>query len=235
MADDLIHEIEESIKQEKLEKFWKEYGPYLIAAIVLAVLFTALVSGWRGWNDKINASQTSAVIQALAEEDQVAAIDKIAAELRPNQRAVAQLTTAGLLARDEKMEQALAHYNAAATDKDIKPVFRDLALLMAARTEWAMNAPEMDAQSILTKIKPLWESDKSPWRWHAHMLAAVIEAHANENYAAARDHLAVITTAQGLPRSIQDRARALDHVYTMKMPETETPKTTPSEKEEPEG
>ena len=235
MSNDLIHEIEESIKQERLEKLWKEYGPYLIASIVLAVLFTALLTGWRGWNHKINANQTSAVIMALDKEDQVAALEEISAGLRPNQRAVSYLTAAGLLIRDGRNEQALQQYQSAAADRNIKPLFRDLAQLMAVRLEWSMAAPDMDARMLLSTLQPLMENKKSPWQWHAHIQAAVIQAHAYDNFAAARDHLAVIATAQNLPRSLQERAKALDHVYALKMAAAEKKRAAAPAQEEPEG
>ncbi len=238
MADDLIHEIEESIHQERLEKLWKEYGSYLIAAIVLVVLATALVSGWRSWNSKVNTSQTTAMIEALEKEDKVAALDQIIQGLRPSQRAIAHLTAAGLLLRDGEQEAALEHYTKTASNKDIKPVFRDLAQLMAVRLEWGMDSGEAQSspQVLLARLKPVWSDKKSPWRHHAHLQAAMILAHANGDYNGAREHLTLITTAEGVPQSLAERARSLAHVYALKMDESasaEIPAETAQE--EPEG
>lgn len=231
MSNDLIHEVEESIKQERLERLWKEYGGTLIAAAVLAVVITAGVTAYRNWNSRVNISQTTAVIEALGQDDQVAAIDQIAATLRPDQRAVATLTAAGILARDGKAEEALAHYKQAANDRDIEPIFRDLAGLMAARLEWTMAKPDLNPQLLLGTLATITDKKDSPWRYHAHMQAAVILAHAYENYSEARDHLAVITSATDLPSSLQERASALAHVYGLKMADASRNNT----KEEPEG
>ena len=35
------------LRQERLHAWWKEYGPYLIAGCVLAVIFTGVSAGWR--------------------------------------------------------------------------------------------------------------------------------------------------------------------------------------------
>ncbi len=216
MADDLIHEVEESLKQERLERLWKDYGSYLIAAIILTILLTALVTGWRGWNSKVNISQTSSVIEALEQEDQVSELEKIMTGLRPGHRAISHLTAAGLLLRDDKKEEALKHYKGAANNKDLAPVFRDLAQLMAVRLEWSMEESETGPQTLLAMLKPLWEDQSSPWQWHARMQAAIIEAHANTDYTAAHDHLSAVMTAQNIPSSLIERARALDQVYALK-------------------
>lgn len=217
MTNDLIHEVEESIKQERLEKFWKEYGSYLIAAAILAVLLTALFTGWRSWNQKVNISQTTALIEALDQENKPAALEQITGTLRPNHRAIARLTAAGLLLRDGKQEEALASYKAAAEDRDIQPVFQDLARLMAVRLEWGMQKPDANPQTLLAALQPIWEDNGSPWRWHAHEQAAVILAHAQKDYVNARAHLAKIIEAKDILPSLQERARALDHVYVQKI------------------
>lgn len=217
MADDLIHEVEESLKQEKMEKLWKEYGGYLIAAIIMAVLLTAIITGWRSWNSKINARQTSAIIEALAEENQINELNIITAGLRPGQRAVSHLTSAGLLLRDNQKEEALEHYKIAAHDKNIQPVFRDLAQLMVVRLEWSMKNSDTKPQEMLAMLKPLWQNKDNPWQSHAHMQAAIILAHADADYKTAREHLNMVISATDIPASLIERARALDQVYAFKM------------------
>jgi len=239
MTNDLIHEVEESIKQEQLEKFWKEYGSYIIAAAILAVLITALVSGYRAWNAKINTSQTTALIEALDQDDKVAALDGITPTMRPSHRAISYLTAAGLLADDGKQEEALKHYQTAANDRDIEPVFRDLAQLMAVRLEFAMEKPGANPQSFVAALQPIWENAQSPWRYHAHEQAALILAHAQNDYVNARAHLrAILEAKEGVMPSMQERARALDHVYVQKISAAaaEKPADAPAEtKEKPEG
>ena len=239
MTNDLIHEVEESIKQERLEKLWKEYGSYLIAAAILAVLLTALFTGWRSWNEKVNISQTTALIEALDQENKPEALEQITGSLRPNHRAIARLTAAGLLLRDGKQEEALSSYRAAADDRDIQPVFRDLSRLMAVRLEWGMQKPDANPQALLAALQPIWEDGANPWRWHSHEQAALILAHAQNDYVNARAHLAKIIEAKDIPPSLQERARALDRVYVQKIaaaaPADDGAADTTDAKEKPEG
>lgn len=221
MTNDLVREVEDSIRQEQLQTFWKEYGPYLVGAAVLAVLLTAAVAGWRGWTGRIHAGETTALLQALDTKEAPAALEKAEAELTGGRRAAAGITAAGLLARDGKQKEAADRYRATAQDGDVPRDFRQFALLMAVRTEWAMEKDGKDdvdsaAQGFLDSLQTVWSDESSPWRWHAFIQAALILAHDRQDYAQARRMLDPVLAAQGLAPSLAERARALDHVYALK-------------------
>ncbi len=237
MADNLIHEIEEDIKREKLETLWKEYGGYLIAALVLAVLLTALVSGWRSWNARVNVTQTTALINALDREtpsEQITAVNEVVTGLRPDHQATAHLTAAGLALREENAEAALAHYNAIAQNADASDLFRELALLMAVRLETDMAAADgtgIDAPALTARLAPLRNNPGTPWRWHAYLQSALIAAHVSGDYAQARSYLAEITMQEGLPPSLMERAQALTHIYSLQDTSAADTQTTTDEAE----
>ena len=48
---DMIRDVDESLKQDRLHALWKEYGPTLITAAILLVLVTAIMAGYRGWKE----------------------------------------------------------------------------------------------------------------------------------------------------------------------------------------
>ncbi|PJB70984.1 MAG: hypothetical protein CO093_06325 [Alphaproteobacteria bacterium CG_4_9_14_3_um_filter_47_13] len=224
MADELIHEIKDAIAQDRLERFWKEYGSYIIAAAVLTIMLTALLTGWRSWNTKINITQTDAIIEALDDTDKTAALESIKDDMRPGRRVIAELTAAGLLLEADQKEDALQHYQTVAADRKVDPVFRDLALLMAVRLEGDREqSTPADARNLLEKLQPLWSDSSNPWQYQAHLQAAMILAHDFKDYAQARDHLAVIMTAETVPPTLTQRAQALDHVYNLKMAASSLP------------
>src|ERR1035437_9225301 len=109
--NELIHEVEESLRQEKLQAMWKEYGPYFIAGCILSVLFTAFSAGWRHHEYSVHAAQTAAITAALEDPDPAASLDKITGSLRPGARSLALLTEAGTLLQKDKKTEALAVYN----------------------------------------------------------------------------------------------------------------------------
>jgi hypothetical protein len=63
---DIFQEVDEAVRREKLEKLWKRYGNFVIAAAVVVLL---AVGGWRGyqWWDAKQAAQAGAAFDAAAE------------------------------------------------------------------------------------------------------------------------------------------------------------------------
>lgn len=217
--NDLIHEVEESLRQERIERLWKEYGPYIIAGVVLAVLLTGIMSGWRTWQEKTNMAATTALITAFDGEASgvPAAVDKIMPSLKGGQRAAADLTLAGMLMSDGKAAEALKRYQAVASDKAAPDVYRDLAELFAVRLEWSMKPDKAGAEGFLKRLAPMVADDKNPWRGHARIQAALIAAHALSDYFTAQEYLNPITRAQPseFPPSLKERAKALEHLYAL--------------------
>ena len=44
---DIIREVDEELRRERIEKLWQRYGVYIVAAAFLIVL---AVAGWRAWD-----------------------------------------------------------------------------------------------------------------------------------------------------------------------------------------
>ena len=229
MASDqnLILEIDEALKREKTEKFLKEYGPYILAGAVLAVIFTGLISGYRSWENKISAQQTSQLMQAMTSEDQVKALEELAPSLRPGPRAIALMTAASNLMTQDKTTEAQAIFKKASADKALPAVYRDLATLNDVRL--SSGAKDADGKALLAQLQPLMGKG-NPWRLHAHIEAALINANLLNDYATARTLLAPVVGAAeaDAPPSLITRARALDQVFGQKV--STAPKAEPTEK-----
>lgn len=236
MSNDLIHEVEESLKQERMEALWKEYGSYVIAACVLAVLFTAVITGWRSYNARANAHDTELVLTALDQDNKPEAIAEIVGQdLRGGHEAVARLTAAGLLMQDGEAEKALEHYRATAADGDVPKMFRELATYLAVRTEWGLDKEDADPAAYISELRPVISNDSSSWRWHSRVLAAMIYAEDMNDYSAAREVLKPVTEERNLPFSLIQTARALDQVYQQKLGSVAEPEAAATRTEEPEG
>lgn len=219
MASDqnLILEIDEALKREKTEKIFREYGPYILAGALLAVLFTGIISFYRSWENRANAENTALLMEAMSNEDQVKALEEIAPKLRPGQRAIAHMTAASVLLGKDKTDEAKTIYSKAASDKALPPMYRDLAALMSVRLTMSGDTKDLDATGLLAQLQPLLDKS-NPWRWHAHIEAALIAAHLQNDYAAARKHLETITNnGETVPPSLMTRARALDQVFSQKL------------------
>lgn len=219
--NELIHEVEETLKREELERFWQEYRFFIIGAIAAAILLTAAVSGWQGYKYKSDTAQTALLAGAMSAEEGnlAAALAEAAPKLTGGHRAMAFMAEAGTLQRAGKKQEALDIYRMAAADGSLPGVWRDMAALLSARAAWGLQDGKENAESaqaLLKDIAPLLKDEGSPWHHHALLLAAQIEAHGNGDYQAAHKYLTDIQQAANVPPSLRERAKALDHIFMIR-------------------
>lgn len=221
MADDLIQEVEDSLREERMAKFWQENGGYIIGGCILAVLLTAFISGWQGWNAKVNAHDTALIIEAIDSDDLVGNLEQVAPVVRAGPRTIALLTAAGKLFEEGRVEDARAQFDLIAMDQEIPDVFRDLAMLQSVRLDTQLlsksDPSEINeaAQALLVKLSALWQDDRNPWKFHARYQAGLITGSYLNDYKAAHQHLEVVMSEQNLVDSLKQRAEILDHVYEL--------------------
>ena len=215
----LIHEIEDSLRQERLHAWWKEYGPYLIAGCVLAVLFTAVAAGWRAHQAGVYGRQTAMIADAMASPDAAALLLKAAPGLKPSLRALALLNAANAQGQKPDNAAALATYRRAVADSRLPEPFHSFAVLQAAR--FGAAAPAPDDKALLASLQPLTRDAKNPWTGEARLEGALIAAHGLHDYKQARALLAPLLSATAIGDSSQApltaRAAALDHLYAAEM------------------
>lgn len=219
---DIFAEVDDALKQEKLEKLWQRHGGSIIAVMVAIIVATGANAGWKSWNQNINGKQTDLLLAAAEEEDMSAALEKAGQDLRPGLRGVALMTAAGSLLNDKKTDEALALYEKAAADSKIPAELRDLAVLMSVRLGLGKEDAAQKKDAFLAQLEPISSNAKSPWRYHADLEAATILAHFGNDYAAAQTRLENVLMDKQLPESLIAKARALSHVYGLRAAEAAT-------------
>lgn len=231
--DELIRDIEDSIRQERLTALWKEYGSYLIAGVLLAVLFTGLISGWRAWNDSTSAAATAVLLESLENPDAAASLSKIPDDLRGGPRALARLNEAALMLKDGKTDQALAVFEATRDDRATPPLYRDFATLMATRIGWDKNPDDTaGAQKRISALESV-TGKGGPWEAQARLQIALIAAHSLKDARRAQAELDAVLERENVPPSLRERARALQQVYAARLAPEENTDKKPAP--EPEG
>jgi predicted negative regulator of RcsB-dependent stress response len=216
MTNELIHDVEESLKQERIHALWKEYGPYLLSGVALAILFTALISGWRSWQYKVNSGHTATLVEAMSGDDIPANLSKVEKTLAPGQQAVAYLSHAGILLNQNKTDEALAVLKEAAANPDLPDPYGDLIQLQTVRLQWGKEHDKQAASAMLDSLKPLLDKPDSPWHWQARLQAALIYGQDMQDYTQANTQLAAIGAGQDVPPSLAGKARALSSLYALK-------------------
>lgn len=210
---DLLAEVDEMMRQERMVKLWKEHGNTLIAIIVAIILGTALSAGYKSWNKSVKESGTAALITALDDPSFPANISAEELEMRPGLKGLGLLSAAGTYLSEGKTDEALELLTQMEADKSIPDDLRDLAIISAVRIQAAQEEPPAD---LTERLSTITKNSKSPWRYHAHLESAVILATHQQKYAEAIEHLNAITDTPNLPASLYNKARALDRVYALK-------------------
>ena len=206
---DLFQEVDNAIKQEKIHEFWRKNGHFIVIAVLALIIGTAGYSAYTSWNESGNAKATETLMQAIVDENSMAALQEIAGDTRDGQRAIALLTAGGLAQAENNIEKAKELFYQLA-DSGGPRTLRDLAMIKAVSLETltAETAPE-----AIKKLTPIMD-DANPWRYHARVNAALAHAAAGD-YDRARTVLEPVIKSPGAPRMVRDYALKMDEVYRL--------------------
>ncbi|MEI9900409.1 MAG: tetratricopeptide repeat protein [Hyphomicrobium sp.] len=207
--DDLLRQVEEELRRERLEKIWKQYGTYILAAAALIVVG---VGGYKIWDGRrIAAAQASgetyesALLLLNDKKDGSAEkeFEKLAGDGVGGYRALAQLQLAGLQAKQGKKAEALATYDALASSSNGDVVLREFAQLQAA----GLRIGAVDFTEIENRLTPLM-TDTGAWRFSARELLGLAAYKAGKT-TEARSILTPLFVDQQTPQGIAERAQII--------------------------
>ncbi len=215
--DNLLLEVDEAMRWERVEKFWKKYSVHVIAFLALIVLLTAGMEIYRAWRDDARMKNTEALLTLLQDEKFPDNAQAQAGEMRGPLKSMALLIAAAEFMHNDKPKEALALFDQAAKDGSAAPDLRGLALLMRARL---LSSDPENKENLTASLDPVLKDRKSPWRPYALMEAASLAANHDGDFTKARAYLKRILDEEGLPDGVYAKAHALDQVYAQKEPKT---------------
>ncbi len=208
---DILREIDEAMRQERMEKFWKENGNTLVVFVVATILMTAVISGYRSWDRSERATGTDRALALMEDKTFPENIKEAKLDMRGGLRGIVLINGAQDFLNGGKPDEALALYTKAAEDKNIPGEMRGLAVLMQARLAKDVGADE----KLMKNLAGIAGDNGNPWQQHARIEAASYAA-ANNDYKTARKYLAGVMDEKDLPDTLYKKANALDHVYALK-------------------
>ncbi len=219
---DLLAEVDEIMRRERMEKFWHENKTFIIAFISLTILMTGVFSAYRAWDNSVKTSQTSALINLMESAEYPDNMLEADLDFRSSIRGIALMGAAGTFMSQDKPEEAAQLYQKVLDDTKISTDFRHLAILTLTRIN--ANKEGADASTLLAALEPVLK-DSSPWQPEARMEAAVINAHLKKDFSAANALLNEVLETKDLPPTLYERAQSLHHVYELQATETKTNET----------
>ena len=213
-TDNLIREVDEEIRREKLLRLWDQFGIYVVGVAALLVLG---IGGYRYM--EYQRSQTSGASGAryqaalqLAEagkpDEALKALESIGKDGGSGFATLAELRIAGAEAKKGNFDQAVAIY-----DKIAKLPSSDALLVGFAKLQAAMlrlgTADWTEMQNRLNDLRV----DSSPYRASARELLGIAAYKAGKTDEARRTFEQLITDKKA-PQSVGDRARIMMLVLT---------------------
>jgi hypothetical protein len=207
-VSDIFQEVDEEVRRERLEQLWKQYGNYIIAALILVL---ACIAAWRGyvyWQERKAAEAGAAyeAASALADEgkhtEAQAAFAKLASEGTAGYRTLARFREAAQLGLSDA-KAAVAAYDALAADASLGRSLQDLAAVRAG----LLLVDTAPYQELVTRVEPLTATDR-PFRHSARELLAFGAWRAGDN-AAARKWIDAVVADPETPSTIRSRVDVL--------------------------
>lgn len=173
-ADLLIREVDEDLRQDRMQQLWKRYGILVTGgavAIVLAVIAGQAYTAWET-DQRLESSARFASAQAMIEqssfENAATELALLAGEGSPGYRVLALFEQANLHMRQGEIERSLAAYDRVAGDSGIDQIYRDMARLKAAY----LRLDRDDPGAVSSSVAQLAQAN-SPWRHSAREIQAL--------------------------------------------------------------
>lgn len=203
---DIFQEVDEEVRRDQAQKYWKKYGRHMIAGLVALVLGTAAYVGWKEYDKRQSIQDSEAFLAALSlieagKADE--ARDRLAAlvgDAGAGYAMLAKFRAAALLGQSGDLRGAAESFDAIARDGGVDPLYARLADLY-----YVLYMIESgDPQVLAKRLEPLLAED-SAWRYSARELSAVLAIRMGDTKRAQNEYtrLADDTTA---PPGIRARA-----------------------------
>jgi hypothetical protein len=211
---DIFDEVEEELREERMQALLKKYAGLLFAAALLVI---GGVAGWKAWawyqdrRDLAAATSylsagTMAEVTGIASPDRAAAIaafQAVAANAPDGYRILARLREASLRADSGDLQGASALWDAVAADGSADPLLRDLANL----TWCVYHADNGDPALLEGRLKPLAAAGQ-PWRPLAQEQLALLDLRQGHTEAA-KTELKRLAADTAAPAGVRNRAGIL--------------------------
>jgi hypothetical protein len=213
---DLYQELQDDVRQRRLEELWKKWGNYVLggaAAILLGV------GGWQYWiyaqseaKEKASAEFMKAAqsFSAQGQETKAAeAFAKLAADAPGGYAMAARMQEAAARLMTGETAKAVEIYDQIAQDGLGGPVMADFARYRAALA-LADTAPQVD---VLNRLEPLTNKD-GPWSGLARELKAYVTWRAG-NLTEAQKQFDLLTKDETAPANVKMRAKNMSELIAL--------------------
>jgi hypothetical protein len=206
---DIIREVDEELRRERLANIWKKHSGLILFAVFLIVAGTA---GWRGYEYYAGkqadaAAERFVAAQKLAgdatkTDEAIKAFQAIAADAPSSYRLLARFSAAAELGQKDAKAGAAA-FDAIANDTSVEKLMREIASIRGA----ALVVDTADIAEMTKRLAPAL-ADGSAFRHSASELMALAHLRAG-NQAEAQKLFLLLAFDPETPPGMRNRAQRL--------------------------
>ena len=204
--DTFLREVDENLRRDQVQDFFKKNGKWIALAIVL---FLAAAGGFIYWQEYRNrqaaeqSEQLHAVFTDIAKGNRQTVPQRLGKLEQSHSeviRASAILTDAALALDTNNRSAAIAKYRELANDDSIAQVYRDVGTIRLTALEFDTLKPE----DVVARLEPLAKPG-NPWFGSAGEMTALAYLKQGKKAEAGR-LFAQVAADQQVPNSIRTRA-----------------------------
>lgn len=203
-----MREVDDAVRQDQLVGFWKRFGRWIAAAVVLGLVALA---GWLYWQHHSGIRAGEAGEQMASVMDAVSGggtpdaktLEVLEDGSQPGYRATALIAKAALAARKGDTKGAAATFKEIAANDSLPQPYRDLALVRQTALEFDQLKPE----DVVARLKPLAVAG-DPWFGSAGEMTALAYMKMGKPTLAGPIFAAMAKDAQ-VPQTARSRARQM--------------------------
>ena len=207
---DIIDEINEEIKQERMKALFAKYGKVVLGFAAAVVGIVVAIQGYGIYQGSVRAKAATAYFNALGESEIGNALADASSDLSGGYQMLAKFVTAAELVSQSNQSEAYDVYAALAGEANLSEVYRHFAAMQAV-----INAPEDIATDELAALVGPIADKPGPTQGLALELMADL-ALRDGDINAAKENLTKISELQDIPNGLRQRAATLALVLESK-------------------
>lgn len=206
VSETFLREVDENLRRDQLRDFFKAYGNWLIAAVVLFLV----ASGGFIWWKQHQVQRSEAQVEELAQIYQDIGtgnltkappqLDTLSNSGSKGVRASALFAQAALALQQNDVKRATAIYKAIAADDGLPQPYRNAATIRQTELEFDQLPPE----AVVARLEPLAKPGE-PWFGTAGELSALAMVKQGKKQEAGQ-MFSAIANDKNVPQTIRARA-----------------------------
>ena len=152
---DIFKEVDDALKQEKVNEFWAQYGNLVILMVILIIAGTGAYSAYNFWKTSHNEKNTSIILAVSKSPEEVGAAELN--QLDSAQRAIADLFLAQKHLEKDEFQKAFNAFESVRNNKAAEINLRGIAAYYA-RNMIINQQVDLELSDVTLEQKSIWDN-----------------------------------------------------------------------------